>query len=190
MTISTRYAGERQDDLGMMVNQLSKERMEKILQSSMELSTYTVNQFKYTETSGSLPELREELNVTAPGYAAVSGKRLFIVPNILNRDGSLLENEPGRKVDYFFQSAYSDQDVCEIEIPEGYQVESLPQEVTINSTLGNYFASVKLLGNKILYHRTIEKFSGRFPASIQGEVIRFFGDIYKADRARVVFVKN
>jgi hypothetical protein len=190
MTISTVYGGEQQDDLSMLVNQLSKDRVEKILQRSLELSTYSVNTFKYNETTGRLPELKEELNISAPNYATISGKRLFIVPNILNRNGKLLEEESGRKVDYVFHSAYSDVDDYEIEIPEGYQVESLPQDIMIKSVLGNYFSSVKLAGNKIIYHRTMEKFAGRFPATSQSEVIRFYGDIYKADRNKIVLVKK
>lgn len=190
MVIRTMYGGVQQDDLSMMVNQLSKERVEKILQGSLELSTYNVNQFKYTETASPLPKMKEELDVTAPGYAIISGKRLFIVPNILNRNGRLLEEESDRKVDFVFHSAYSDIDDIEIEIPEGYLIESLPQEVTVKSAFGNYFASVKLEGNKIIYHRTMDKFSGRFPANMQAEVIRFYGDIYKADRNKVVLVRK
>jgi hypothetical protein len=190
MTINTLYSGEQQDDLNMIVNQLSKDRVEKILQRSLELSTYTVNTFRYNETAGKLPEMKEELDISAPGYATISGRRLFIVPNILNRNGSLLEEEKDRKVDYVFPTAYSDVDDYEIEIPPGYQVESLPQDITIKSVLGNYFSSVKLEGNKIIYHRNMEKFAGRFPATSQSEVIRFYGDIYKADRNKVVLVKK
>ena len=190
MITRTVYGGEQQDELNMIVNQLSKDRVEKILQRSLELSTYSVNNFKYVETAGRLPELKEELDITAPGYATISGKRLFIVPNILNRNGKLLEEESGRKVDYVFHTAYSDVDDYEIEIPGGYQVESLPQDITIKSVLGNYFSSIKLQGNKIIYHRTMEKFAGRFPTTSQSEVIRFYGDIYKADRNKVVLVKK
>jgi hypothetical protein len=190
MTTNTVYNCEQQDDLSMIVNQLSKDRVEKILQRSLELSTYSVNSFKYVQAGSKLPELKEELDITAPNYATISGKRLFIVPNILNRNGKLLEEESGRKVDYVFNRAYSDVDDYEIEIPGGYQVESLPQDITIKSILGNYFSSVKLQGNKIIYHRTMEKFAGRFPAITQSEVIRFYGDIYKADRSKVVLVKK
>ena len=190
MIINTKYGGEQQDDLSMMVSQLSKERVEKILQGSLELSTYTVNQFKYEVMAGRVPKLDEGLEVTAPGYATISGKRLFVVPNILNRNGSLLEEETGRKVDFVFTGAYSDMDECAIEIPEGYQIESLPQDVTIKSPFGQYFASVKLEGNKIIYYRTMEKFSGRFPATMQSDLIRFYGDIYRADRNKVVLVKK
>lgn len=190
MTTSTIYGGEQQDELNMILDQLSKERVEKILQASLELSTYSVNSFKYSESGSKLPELKEELDITAPAYATISGKRLFIVPNILNRNGRLLEEENGRKVDFVFHTAYSDVDDYVIEIPAGYEVESLPQDITIKSVLGNYFSSVKVQGNKIIYHRVMEKFAGRFSAATQPEVIRFYGDIYKADRSKVVLVKK
>jgi hypothetical protein len=190
MLVNTQYGGAQQDDLGTMVNQLSKESVEKILQGAFELSNYTVNEFKYTDAAGRVPQLKEVLDITATRYATISGKRLFIVPNILNRNSTLPENETGRKVDFVFTEAYSDTDDCEIEIPQGYQVESLPQEVTIRSPFGNYFASVKLEGNRIIYHRAMEKFPGRFPATMQAEVVRFYGEIFRADRSKVVLIKT
>ena len=101
-----------------------------------------------------------------------------------------METEVDRKVDLVFVRSYNDIDDCVIEIPEGYKIESLPQEISIQSAFGNYFAAVKLEGNKIIYHRRMEKFSGRFPPSLQPELTRFLSDIYKADRNKVVLVRK
>jgi hypothetical protein len=60
----------------------------------------------------------------------------------------------------------------------------------LNTKFGMYNSSTKLDGNKIIYHRVREQFSGRFPAKDQAELTKFFEDIYKADRARVVLVKK
>ena len=190
MKVKTRYGGTQQDDLSMMVNNLSKEKLQKILQQELELSTYNVNDFKYEETKATLPELIEDLDITVNNYATVSGKRIFIVPNILNRNGRRIEEDTNRKVDFVFNSEYFDEDNYEFEIPEGYQLESTPQEVVIKSKFGNYTSSVKLEGNKIIYRRIMEKFSGRFAAKTQAELIKFYADIHKADRSKMVLVKK
>ncbi|MFL5810040.1 MAG: DUF3857 domain-containing protein [Flavisolibacter sp.] len=190
MKVQTRYGGTQQDDLSMMINQLSKDKVQKILQQGLELSTYNVNEFKYEETKSVLPELHEELDITVNGYATISGKRIFIVPDILNRSGRKIDTVQERTVDLVFNSEWRDEDNYDIEIPEGYQLEAAPQNISLKSQFGTYSSSAKIEGNKIIYHRVREQFAGRFPASTQKELAKFYNDIYKADRSRIVLVKK
>ena len=190
MKVKTTYGGIQQDNLSMMINQLSKEKIHKILQEALELSTYHVNDFRYEETKAILPVLKENLDITVNAYATISGKRIFITPNILNRNGKRIEEDTARKVDFVFNYEYRDVDNYEIFIPDGYEVEALPQETSIKSKFGIYHSAVALEGNKIVYKREMERFGGRFPAKDQSELIKFYADIYKADRSKMVLVKK
>lgn len=190
MQCDTRYGGTQQDGLSMMINALSKEKVKKQLQSSLELSTYDVSDFKYEETKAVLPELKEHLDINVSGYATVSGRRLFITPNILNRSSRKYEEEENREVDFVFRSEWRDEDDYTIEIPQGYELEAAPSDVTIKSEFGSYTSSAKLVGNKIIFHRVREEFSGRFPAKDASLLSKFYADVYKADRSRIVLVKK
>jgi hypothetical protein len=136
-----------------------------------------------------LPEVDEHLNISVSNYATITGKRLFIVPNILSRGGMKLSSEE-RTVDFVFDYEFHNEDNEEIEIPEGYTIESAPEAIDIKTKYGSYSCSSKLVGNKIIFHRVREQFAGRFPATQQADIIKFFNDIYKADRAKIVLVKN
>ena len=186
----TKYGGTQQDNLSMMINNLSKEKVKKVLQQELELSTYDVSDFKYEETKSVLPELKENLDITVSGYATMSGRRMFITPNILNRSGRKFEEEEGRTVDFVFTSEWRDEDDCEIEIPQGYELEATPGDVSIKTQFGTYTSSAKLVGNKIAYHRIREQFSGRFPVKDAAALANFYTEIYKADRSRMVFTKK
>lgn len=190
MKVSTRYSGVQQDDLSMMINELSKEKLKRILQADLELASYDINDFKYEETRAILPELKEQLDITVNNYATVSGRRLFLLPNLLNRSDNKFSPDDKRKVDLVFYSAWKDEDRYEVEIPEGYQLEAMPQDVVLKTKFGTYNCTTKLEGNKIIYHRVREQFSGRFPATDQEELAKFFQEIYKADRGRMVLVKK
>ena len=190
MKVNTDYGGIQQDELSDMINVLSKDKVQKALQENLELSTYNVNDFKYTENKNILPELNEQLDITVNGYATVSGKRLFINPNILNRTTKKLDVDEQRTVDLMFSQEWRDEDNYEIEIPDGYQLEAMPQDVSLKTKFGTYSCNTKLNGNKIIYHRVREQFSGRFPAKDQTELAKFFEDIYKADRGRMILVKK
>jgi hypothetical protein len=53
-----------------------------------------------------------------------------------------------------------------------------------------YSSSVEVKGDQILYYRRMEKFSGEFSASDYNDLVKFYEQIYKADRNRVVLVKK
>ncbi len=190
MQCNTRYGGIQQDDLSMLVNKYSKEKVKKMLQAKFELSTYDVSDFKYEETRSVLPELKEHLDINVSGYATVSGRRLFIAPNILNRSPDKYDEEENRTVDFVFRIEWRDEDDYTIEIPQGYELEAAPSDVSIKSEFGTYSSSAKLVGNKIIFHRVREEFSGRFPAKDAALLSKFYADVYKADHSRMVFVKK
>ncbi len=95
-----------------------------------------------------------------------------------------------RKHDIVFNIEYIDVDTVEIELPKGYEPESVPQPVSISSQFGKYSSTVKLIGNKLIYHRSIEQHSGRFPAKEYADLVKYSDAVYKADRSKVVLVKN
>lgn len=190
MKVDALYTGTQQDDLSMMINSLSKEKVKKILQQEMELSTYDVTDFKYDLKRSTLPQLTEQLGITVDAYATVSGKRLFITPNILNRGGRKLDADPGRTADLVFTSAWRDEDDYVIEIPEGYHVEAAPRTVSLSTEFGTYTSSARLDGNKIVYHRVRQQFAGRFPAKDLSTLITFYESIAQADKDRMVLVKG
>ncbi len=190
MKSNTTYSCLQQDRLSGMLNALSDQKVKEQLEKSLSLSTYQINNFNYKQNKSSLPSVEEKLDVTVHNYATITGKRIFLTPNILNRSGYQLTADSLRKTDFVFDIGEQDQDEIKIEIPEGYEIESRPKDITLETKFGKYTISSKIEGNSIIYHRTNEQYSGRFPASMQDEVINFYNEIFKSDRAKIVFVKK
>lgn len=190
MSTHTNYTGMQQDDIHGRINALSKEKMKEYLQEQLDFSTYDINSFDYKEQKNSLPAINETLDITVSNYATITGKRLFIVPNVMTRTWRKLNLDSTRKYDIELGFEYKDVDSVEIELPKGYEPEAMPKDVTINSQFGKYTSSVKLKDNKLYYYRSIEHNSGRFPAKQYKDLVEFYGAIYKADRNKVVLVKN
>ena len=174
----------------MLINNLSKDKVKEYLDEELAFATYTVNNFSYKENKKLIPEIEETLSVTADHYATISGKRLFIEPNIMNKSGRKLKSGEERKYDIELDIEYFDTDKIEIEIPAGYKPESIPQDATIESKFGKYSATVKFDQNKIIYTRSMQQFSGLFPKADYAEMIKFYDAIYKADRNKLVFIKT
>jgi hypothetical protein len=190
MSVKASYGGTEQDDVSSLINALSKEKVQKVLQKELELSTYDIQSFKYEETKEVLPKVDEQLEILVSKYATISGKRLFIMPNILNRGGVVLNDQKDRAFDYVYDNPFRQEDTYEIDLPEGYELESAPSEINLKSKFGTYTSSVKLVGHKITYKRVREHFAGRYAAKAGVALAEFFESVYRSDRSKMVFVKK
>lgn len=190
-TSLTRLTGIQQDWHSGLAQYPASKQME-VLRSRFNLPSYNINKFNYTEYryQQPVPALDETLEIVAPNYASVSGKRLFITPNILNRATLKLDDDKERRSPIRLGDPYRDVDTVDIAIPAGYTPESVFKDVVLESPFGKYMVQMKIEGNKIRYIRTMEKKTGMFPATEYPKLEAFFNAVYKMDRSRVVFVKN
>ena len=190
MKVNTIFKAGQQDKLFAYLSNYSSDKIKEYLQKSFSLPTYTVNSVDHTISKGVLPSITQQLNISSSNYATVTGKRMFIAPNILNRSSADFEEDDNRKTDIVIRYAYRDVDDINIEIPGGYHIESISKDIALKSKYGNYTVTCKVEGNKVVYHRLQEQFFGRYPASEQKEIIAYYNDIRKNDRRDIILVKN
>ncbi len=184
------YKAMQQDDLDMMLNSLSKDKIKEALHEQLDLPTYDINNFGYKEIKSPLPLIDEFLDITVKNYAVITGKRLFIVPNIMTRANLKLPMETERKYDLELKDEFQEIDTAEIELPGGYEIEAMPRDVSLLSKFGKYTCSLSKSSNKLVYYRHYEHYKGQYPASDYPELVKFYEAVYKADRNKVVFVKK
>jgi hypothetical protein len=188
--VNTTYTCISQDMPHYLMDELSGDQREKRLNELFDLPTYKVDKSRYEEQKGPLPVVKEYLHVISPNYAAVSGRRLFIAPNLLDKSDTRLSTDSVRKYDYVYDYAYRDVDSISIKIPDGYQPEAVPADVHIDSKYGKFSSSVKILPDRIVYCRMREESVNRFaPADYPG-LVKFYEQLYKADHSKVVLVKK
>jgi hypothetical protein len=190
VAVKSTYKAVQQDHLHQMLNSLSKDKIKEVLQKELDLATYHVKDFTYNEKKSERPEIQEQLDLEVNNYATITGKRIFITPNILNRSNTKLNTETERATAINIDYEYKDIDSVMIEIPDGYEQESIPQPLSLKTKFGSYNTTVKLDKNKLTYIRIREQYTGRFPAKDFKELAEFYDRIYKADRSRLVLVKK
>ncbi len=187
---NNRYHGMQQDGIHDIIHGLSREKVKEYLHEQLNFPTYDVNSFDYKEQKSAIPVIRESLDITVSNYATITGKRIFIHPNVMTKSGSKLSPDSTRKYDIQLYFEYKDVDTVEIELPAGYRPETMPKDVAIKSQFGTYEASIKFRDNKLYYYRSFEHKSGRFPAKDYADLVEFSNAVHKADRNRVVLVKE
>ncbi|PZP45957.1 MAG: hypothetical protein DI598_12720 [Pseudopedobacter saltans] len=188
--LSTLYQGEQQDYVANLLHYSSKDLLKKYLNSSLGLATYEVISSDYKETPSSLPSIDEKLIVTAPNYASVVGKRIMFSPNAFNKSTSKFEASEERNSEIVFTYPFLDYDSTVFNIPEGYEVESVPKPLSIESMFGTYSSQVDFKEGKIIYIRSQKRESGKYPTTQYKSLVDFFDKIYKADREKVVLKKK
>ncbi|GAA4324112.1 DUF3857 and transglutaminase domain-containing protein [Flaviaesturariibacter amylovorans] len=185
----TTFYAEQQDQLHSLVNGLSKDKLKEYLNERIGLPSYEVNSFAYKPIPGALPALEEHLDLTVRNYASLTGKRLFLVPNVVNRSGRQLPADE-RRYDIRLSSEFHDIDSVSIEVPAGYTVEVLPKPVQLSTPFGTFRSEVLVRGNKVVLVRERKAFAGLFPAARWNELKEFYNGMHKADAAAVVLVKQ
>src|SRR4051812_310953 len=187
--VKTYYTGLQQADLYDMIHALSKDKVMEVLKEEIDLATYDVEKFEYKPQKSNLPAIDERLDLNISHYASVTGKRIFVNPNVMSRINTKVKPVTERKYAIEFGYEYRDVDTAFLKLPVGYKIEAMPADVNVSSAFGNYKSQVRVIGEEIIYYRIFEKKSGEFPATSFEELMAFYDKLYKADRGRVVLVK-
>ena len=183
-------SGLQQDDLHNKLHRLSEEKQLELLRKNLNLSSYDITGYHCKELGTVIPSIEEKVQIKGHNYATVTGKRMFLLPAILSRDGAKLDKEENRQSEIRFDFAFRDIDTVRITLPAGYKPESVMAPVSLSCKFGNYNAAITIEGNTLTLIRKVERNSGVFPPADFPELVNFYSTVYKGDRGRVVLVKE
>lgn len=168
----------------------SSDDIKKVLQNSFSLPSFKIKDYAL-KPNKEIPETEIMLDLEVPKYASKGGKRLFISPNPINQLTYVPREVEERQLPIENRYAFSDVDIVTIEIPEGYEVESIPEEnLTIENDFGKYTITFEQKENKLIYTRVMERKLFFFPKERYDDYREFLKVISKADRMKVVLVSN
>ena len=185
----SKLTGTEQEDEHSLLNDFNEEQRIKYLNKVYDLPTYSIDKIEYKETKAKVPVIDETLAITAPSYANITGKRMFVVPNLLTKEMKLDNTKP-RVFDIVYRRAYKNIDSIEITIPNGYTLEMMPKNINTTNKFGVYKIEYSFSNNTIKVVRYYEQNVNPFPASDYPSLVDFYEQMAKADRAKIVFVKG
>ncbi|HEY8397639.1 MAG TPA: DUF3857 domain-containing protein [Flavihumibacter sp.] len=184
-----RYSAMPGDAVHDFIHRFSDEEKKRYLQGRIDLPQFTVTNFSYREEPGMIPQIEENLSIRADHYAQFTGKRLFIIPNVLNRWDHKISEDTSRQYDIILREEKTETDTVRITIPDGYTIERGLKEINLETPFGIYKASAVIEGNTLVYTRRLELSKGRFPAKAYPELRAFYEKMYQGDRTKMVLVK-
>ncbi len=190
-SIKRTYSGLQYEngDLNYYVNSQYDEQ-KKWIQHHIDIPSFDVTSFSIKNVKDKVPSAIITADLRMDRFAAVSGKRIFFMPNLMNRSSTLPEKFDNRKLPIISRTAYIDVDTIRFRLPEEIYPEFLPEEVNIESRFGEYHASFKVEQGNLVYIRRVRMNRGEFPATSYGELIDFYRGMNKADNIKMVFMSK
>lgn len=126
--------------------------------------------------------------IRVPGYASRTGKRIFLQPNVFERNSKPRFTATARKYDVYIQYPYSEQDDLTIELPAGFALENAESPATIKDQQGIGFheTNISISSDKkmLVYSRKFSFGNGgfiRFPVASYPAIKGLFEAFNKAD---------
>lgn len=190
-TIKTTYTGLQyeNDYLDDVVN-AGLDDQKKWLQNTVSIPNFDIQSFGLSQQKTKNPSAKVDLELSLRRFASVSGKRIFLTPNLMNRWTYIPEKVDGRKSNVITRSSYIDYDTIRYHLPDGIYPEYLPEPVSLKTKFGEYEASFKVDQGMLLYTRKLRMQKGVFPPESYQELIDFYRSMNKADHSKLVFLSK
>lgn len=162
----------------------------KWLQKNVKIPTFDIASFSMINNKGIIPSAVVNTELILKRFATVSGKRIFLTPNLMNRATYIPEKLEVRKSNLVIRKPFTDMDTIRYHLPEGIYPEFLPEPVKVQSRFGEYEATYSIDQTKLIYIRKFRMNSGEFPPDSYKEFSEFFKNINKADNTKIVFMSK
>jgi hypothetical protein len=187
----TKYAGLQYENDGLdnIIDQ-SIEDQKKWIQNNTQIPTFDLSSFSMTYDKGRIPSVIVSAELKLNRFASISGKRIFLTPNLSNRSTFIPEKLDARSSPVVQNEAYIDYDTIHYSLPEGIYPEFVPPPVSFSSQFGEYEASFKFNEHGLIYTRKVKIKNGVFAPGSYNELIDFYKNMNKADHTKVVFINK
>lgn len=188
--VQTTYSGLQYENGRLDANLNNPDDQKSWLQKNTFIPSFDITAFKMVNHKDKIPSAVVNVDLSLKRLATVSGKRLFLTPNLMNRSTYIPEKVEARKTPVVRRMAYTHIDTIRYHLPEGIYPEFLPAPVKLSSQFGEYEASFTIDQGNMIYIRKITMKKGEFPAESYNALIDFYRNLNKADNTKIVFLSK
>ena len=189
--VATIYKGLQYENGGLdNVLDMEADDRKKWVQRNTQIPSFEVQRFSMNDSKDRIPAARVDVDLTLNRYASVTGKRIFVPANLMNRLTSVPEKVAQRKNPVILREGSTDIDTVEFSISENLYPEFVPNPISHKSRFGEYEATVQMNAGKIIYVRKFVLRAGEYPAESYSEFVEFFRSVNRADNMKLVFLSK
>jgi transglutaminase-like putative cysteine protease len=146
---------------------------------------FTLEAFKVQQLKELPKKLILTYEVTTPRYAQVRGPVMLVRPRVLGEKSFVVEQKP-RHYAWELGGTSREVDDYEIQLPEGYVVDDVPDPVKLDMGFASYQSKIEVAGAKLRYHREYVVRDLALPADRISELRTLEGRIGADEDAAVI----
>lgn len=163
-----------------------KER-QKTLQQMVRVPQAEIGRMDVSENGATI---NIDAEVRSQRYATVTGQRLFVPICPIHNGYATPTPFPSRQEDIFLETGYMDRDEITLAIPEGYDIEARPKDITIEQPFGTFRFTMKREGSEIRIQNSLLMKSGTYDKSLYSQFIDFMKTVSGIYGQKVVLKKQ
>ena len=189
--VKTIYSGLQYENDGLdfiLNNQYDEQK--NWIQKNTSIPNFDIKAFAMTDKKDKIPSATVKAELDLRRFATVSGKRIFLTPNLMNRWAYIPEKTDTRRTPVVIKLPFIDIDTIRYKLPEGIYPEFMPQPAKLTSRFGEYEATFTLDQDNLIYIRKLKMNKGEFPAESYNELVEFYRNVNKADNTKMVFLSK
>jgi hypothetical protein len=187
--VRTIYAGTQYEYNGLDYKLTTPgPEQKKWIENNTHIPVFDIVNYNMVNHKRAIPAAVVTLDLSLRKYASVTGKRIFLTPNLMNRNTFIPKKLENRRTDIVIYHTYTEFDTIRYHLPEDIYPEHLPEPTIITSDFGEYETSYSIEQGNVVYYRRFKQNKGTFPPEKYNEMIDFYQKITKADQAKIVFL--
>ncbi len=190
-SFTTTFSGDQHARVRPLARATAKDRDDWI-NRALDISDYQVVQSDFTGISARTTSGSFSMDLAVPRFAASAGSRLIFQPNVMERRTYVPPSLDERTQDVIVSSyAYRDVDSLVYVLPEGYEVEAVPDDVLLEETFARYETTYAVNEDGTLaYRRELQILDVKLPPESYVAYRTFAERVVRADAARAVIVRR
>jgi len=166
-----------------------REKYIKNLNINLNMPKIKYNDISTNENKTSLPSCSMTADFEAEDFANKTGSRLFIPLCPLKKGNFRLPNNDKRLYDIVINDGFSVNDSIIYNIPDSYNIESLPKDINAETPFGILKTQTLKNGKQVVFTQHVVIHKGRYDKSKYKELKDFYSQISAASKLKFVLRK-
>lgn len=135
-------------------------------------------------------EFSEDLKLYAQNYGTINGSSMVFAVNAFDQNSNVPQRYRNRKNPLEISRGFYDESEMEVILPQGFKLESKPDNFEIKGKFGEYKMELSVGSNKIIFKRYLLINKGIYDKSEYENYRKFREQIAKSDNSKIVLTKN
>jgi len=162
-----------------------KKYLEEIIKDDIPAAA-DVDLVKQPEWESSELPLTAEFDVKIPGWTSAAGRRAIMPTGIFSAPEKHMFDHAIRVNDVYFHYAYRKTDTVHIELPPGWQVDSMPKDQDNDAKAAEYIFKIEKSPGALQYTRVLRVDLGLVPKNVYSSLRGFYQLVKSNDEQQIV----